>query len=81
MLYAPRDTYDGAAEDESEDEVCKSYLPPPEQYPKDVEYYLQAACFVASFGLEVMPEGPKRECTNFEELYAEGDTDDGDAHD
>ena len=40
VLFAPRNTNDGAAEDESEDEVCKSYLPPTEQYPKDVEYYL-----------------------------------------
>ena len=58
MLYAPRDTYDGAAENESEDEVCECYLPPTEQYPEDIEYYLQAARLVASFGLEVMPEGP-----------------------
>ena len=40
VLYAPGDTYDGAAEDESKDEVCKSYLPPAKKYPEDVEYYL-----------------------------------------
>ena len=48
MLETERDTDDGDAADKTEDEVRRGDLPPPQQDPKHIHEYAEAAYGVVS---------------------------------
>ena len=79
MLYAPRNTDDGDAEQQAETDVNEGDLPPSKENPKKIHNNGQAARIVRAAD-DIVSERPEGVGAEFEELHAERNADDGDAH-
>ena len=79
VLGAPGDADDRDAEDQAEDGVENGDFPPAEEDPEEVHHDGEATGFVG-FVDQFVAEGPECVAAELEELDAEGDADDRDAH-
>ena len=79
VLQAPGDAHDRDAEQQAETQVDQGDLPPAQQDPEEVHHRGQAAGLPGAVH-QLVAEGPEGVAAEFEELDAEGDADDGDAH-
>ena len=79
MLEAPGDADDGDAEDEAEKKMADGDFPPATENPDEIHHRGEAARLARTID-EFVAEGPHRVGTQLEQLDAERDADDGDAH-
>ena len=78
MLETERNADDGDAADEAESEMGHGNLPPTEKNPKDIHKDVETSGSIVSF-YDFSAERPQGESTEFPQLKAERDTDDGNA--
>jgi len=78
MLEPERDADYRDAADESEDEMSCRDLPPSQQDPKHIHEYAEASSGVVAIN-NVSSERPQREHSEFPQLVAEWNADDGHA--
>jgi len=79
VLNAEGDAHDGDAEQQTAHQVKRRNLPPAQQDPDDVHDNGQTAGLIGTVH-QFMAERPQGVCSQLEELHAERNADDGDAH-
>lgn len=78
MLKAERNADNGDAADEPEDKVCRRYLPPAAQNPKNIHEYAETASSIVSVH-DISAERPQRKRTELPQLVPEWNAYDGHA--
>ena len=78
MLLSERDSDDGDAAQYSEEEVNKSYLPPPQKDPQHIHHNRKASGFTR-LRFDIFSERPQSQSGQLQQLDSERNPDDGDA--
>ena len=79
VLQTPGNSHDGDAEDQAEDQMDECDLPPAQEDPDKIHHNGKTARLAGTVD-QFMAEGPQGIGAQLEQLHAERDADDGNAH-